>query len=133
MSEYPNACAVLGRIFIELMVGHYLEKTGKDRPLLEKAKKENKGADWSPTLRQMMRTVLNDKTIVIKPQVRRALDRMTNQDASLISLEHIDQFVHSRYIAPNERELRHLWASVDPLLELFMMELVALAAAKPKP
>ena len=132
LSEYPNACAVLGRIFIELMVGHYLEQTGKDKPLLEKARKERKPTDWSPTLRQMMRVVLNDTTIILKPQVRRALDRMTNEDASLISLEHIDQFVHSRYIAPTERELRHLWTTVEPLIELFMTELSALAAAKPK-
>ena len=133
LGEYPNACAVLGRIFIELMVGHYLEMNGKDKPLLEKAKKDGKPVDWSPTLRQMMRVVLNDKTIVLKLQVRRALDRMTNDDASLISLEHIDQFVHNRYIAPNERELRHLWTSVEPLMELFMTELAAPAAAKPKP
>lgn len=131
LSEFPNGCAVLGRIFIELMVGHYLEQTGKDKPLMEKSKREGKKDDWSPTLRQMMRTVLNDTTITLKPQVRRALDRMTNDDASLISLEHIDQFVHNRYIAPNERDLKHLWTSVEPLLELFMTELVAQAAAKP--
>jgi ParB-like chromosome segregation protein Spo0J len=132
LSEFPNGCAVLGRIFVELLVGHYLERTGKDKPLLEKAKREGKPADWSPTLRQMMRAVLNDTTITLKPQVRRALDRMANDDDSLISLDHIDQFVHSRYIAPSERDLRHLWTSVEPLLDLFMTELVALAVAKPK-
>jgi hypothetical protein len=131
LSDFPNGCAVLGRIFIELMVGEYLEKTGKDRPLLEKAKKEKKPADWSPTLRQMMRAVLQDSTIIIKPQARRALDRMVNDDSSLISLEHIDQFVHNRHIAPNERELRLMWTAIEPLLELFMTELVALGA-KPK-
>jgi hypothetical protein len=123
---------VLGRIFIELVVGHYLEKTGKDKPLINKAKKEGKPADWSPTLRQRMRAVLNDTTITLKPQVRRALDRMTNDDASLIPLEHIDQFVHNRYIAPSERDLRHLWSSVEPLLEMFLAELAASPAAKPK-
>ena len=133
LSEYPNACAVLGRIYIELIVGHYLEKTGKDKPLLDKAKKENKPADWSPTLRQMMRTVLQDTTITIKPQVRRAIDRMVNNDDSLISLEHIDQFVHNRHIAPNERELRLMWTSIEPLLDLLTEGLVAVAAAKPKP
>lgn len=133
LSEYPNACAVLGRIFIELIVGHYLDKTGKDKPLLDKAKRENKPADWSPTLRQMMRTVLQDTTITIKPQMRRALDRMVNSDESLISLEHIDQFVHNRHIAPNERELRLMWTSIEPLLDMFMTELVELDAAKPNP
>ncbi|MFL5330320.1 MAG: hypothetical protein ACJ8C4_15575 [Gemmataceae bacterium] len=131
LSEFPNGCAVLGRIFIELIVGHYLEITGKDKPLLEKAKKEKKPAGWSPTLRQMMRVVLQDSTITIKPQVRRALDRMVNKDESLISLEHIDQFVHNRHIAPNERELRLMWSTVQPLLDGFMTELVALSTPKP--
>lgn len=129
--EYPNACAVLGRIFVELLIGHYLEKTGKDKPLLDKAKKEGRKEDWSPTLRQMMRAILNDTTITITPQARRAVDKMTNDDTSLISLEQIDQFVHNRYIAPNERVLRQFWTAVEPLLEMCMTELVALAA-KPK-
>lgn len=132
LSEFPNGCAVLGRIFVELVVGHYLEKTGRDKPLLDKAAKEGKPPGWSPTLRQMLRAVLNDATITIKPMVRRAVERMTNDDASLLSLEHIDQFVHNRYIAPSERDLRHLWTTVEPLLVMFMTELEALAAAKPK-
>ena len=123
---------MLGRVFVELLVGHYLEKTGKDKPLLEKAKKEHKPPDWSPTLRQMMRAILNDTTITIKPMVRRALDKMTNDDTSLVSLEQIDQFVHNRYIAPTERVLRQFWAAFEPLLETFMTELVALSAAKSK-
>jgi hypothetical protein len=131
LGEFPNSCAVLGRILIELIVGLYLEKTGKDKPLIEKAKREKKSADWSPTLRQMMRVVLDDTTISIKSQARRALNRMVNDDASLISLEHIDQFVHNRHIAPNERELRLIWSTVEPLLDLFMAELVALDGSKP--
>jgi hypothetical protein len=39
-----------------------------------------------------------------------------------LSLEHIDQFVHNRYIAPNERELRIMWSAIEPLLEQFMEE-----------
>jgi hypothetical protein len=130
--EFPNACAMLGRVFVELLVGHYLEKTGKDKPLLDKAKKDGRPADWSPTLRQMMRAILNDSTITIKPMVRRALERLTNDDASLVSLEHLDQFVHNRYIAPTERVLRQFWAAFEPLLETFMTELVKLGAAKSK-
>ncbi len=132
LTDYPNAAAVLFRILIELVVGHYLEKTGKDQSLLAKAKKENKPRDWSPTLRMMMRVVLQDTAIAIKPQARRAIERMVNNDDSLISLEHIDQFVHNRHIAPSERDLRIMWTSIEPLLDLFMTEIAALSAAKPK-
>jgi hypothetical protein len=122
LREYPNGCAVLARIFVELVIGYHLDKTGKSQPLYDKAKKEKKPDDWAPTLRQMMRIVLEDKDVKLKALNRKALNRMVNTDDSLLSLEHIDQFVHNRYIAPTERELRIMWSAVEPLLEQFMEE-----------
>jgi len=40
LREYPNGCAVLARIFIELVVGYHLDQTGKIQPLLDKAKRK---------------------------------------------------------------------------------------------
>src|SRR5437899_8875556 len=76
----------------------------------------------APTLRQMMSLVLQDKDVKLKPQTRKALNRMVSNNESLLSLEHIDQFVHNRYSAPSERELRIMWSAMEPLLEQFMEE-----------
>jgi hypothetical protein len=122
LRDYPNACAVLARIFIELVIGSYLDNTGKIQPLLDKAKKGKKGDDWAPTLRHMMGVVLQDRDVQLKPQTRKALNRMVSNHESLLSLEHIDQFVHNRYVAPSERDLRIMWSAVEPLLEQFMEE-----------
>jgi hypothetical protein len=120
--EYPNACAVLTRIFVELVIGHYLDKTGKIQPLLDKAKKDKKPADWYPTLAQMMAAVLQDPDFKIKPLPKRSLNKMLSDDDSLLSLEHLNQFVHNRYTAPTDRELKLMWSRLEPLLELMMDE-----------
>ena len=122
IADYPNACAVLLRIFAEMAVGHHLDKTGKSQPLYEKAKKEGKKPDWAPTLRQLMRVCLEDKDLKVKALNRKALNRMVNDDESLLSLDHIDQYVHNRYVAPKERDLRSIWETLEPLLEQYMEE-----------
>lgn len=122
MSEFPNASAVLARIFIELCVGYHLEKTGKDQQFIDKAKKDGKAPDHAPTLRQMLRAILNDPSFKLKPHTVKALNRMVNNDESLVSVDHVDEFVHSRHIAPNERELRLLWSGIAPLMEIVVVE-----------
>ena len=125
--EFPNGCAVLTRIFVELVIGYYLDKTGKIQPLLDKAKKDKKPADWYPTLSQMMNSLLQDSDISLKPLARKALNKMVTDDQSVLSLEHLNQFVHNRYMAPTDRELGFLWAKLEPLLEILMEE------PKPRP
>jgi hypothetical protein len=120
--DFPNACAVLTRIFVELVIGYYLDKTGKIQPLLDKAKRDKKPADWYPTLSQMMNLLLQDSDIDLKPLARKALNKMVSDDQSLMSLEHINQFVHNRYTAPTDRELGLMWAKLEPLLENLMEE-----------
>lgn len=122
VADYPNACAVLLRIFVELVVGYNLDKTGKSQPLFDKAKKEGKKSDWAPTLRQLMRVCMEDKDLKLKALNRKALNRMVNEDDSFLSLDHIDQYVHNRYIAPKERDLRSIWDTLEPLLEQYMDE-----------
>jgi hypothetical protein len=122
LSEFPNACAVLVRIFVELVVAYNLDKTGKSAPLYAKAQKDGKGQDWAPTLRQMMRIVLQDGDLKLRALNRKALNRMVNNDESLLSLEHIDQFVHNDYIAPNQRDLRMLWNTLEPFMSQYVQE-----------
>ena len=128
VAQYPNACAVLLRIFLELVVSDHLDKTGKIKPLLAAAKQKNKGLDWYPTLRQMLNAVSHDQSVILSPLARKALNKMISHDDHPLSLDQMDQFVHNRYVAPSERELRRLWAVLEPLLEQFLGEPVASAS-----
>jgi hypothetical protein len=132
VAEFPNACAVLLRIFLEMVIGHYLDATGKIKPLLQAAQKKNKPADWYPPLSHLLNAVLQDSAITLKPLPKRGLQRMLSDDNSMLSLEHLNQFVHNQYVAPTERDLRKLWAMLEPLLSQLMEGAVAAGPVKKK-
>jgi hypothetical protein len=60
VEKNPNASAVMFRILLELSVGNYLDNTKKIQPILDAAKKQNKGAEWYPRLRQMLDLLMKD-------------------------------------------------------------------------
>lgn len=111
------------RIFIELLAVNYLEKTNKIKPLLVAANKKARPADWSPSLRQMLRLLLSDIDIrqSISRSTLKALNRAVDDTHSL-SLDSLDQFVHNRLVAPSARELRNFWAQFEELLKILVVE-----------
>jgi hypothetical protein len=129
VAEFENACAVLLRILLELVVGNYLDRTNKIQSLLDGAKKKGKGTDWYPTLRQMLNAVLADNDIKLHALARKGLNKMVSNNDHPLSLDQLDQFVHNRYVAPTEKELRKLWH----LLEDLMQQMLEEPAASPKP
>jgi hypothetical protein len=122
VGDFPNACAVLLRILLELVSGHYLDVTGKISPLLQAAQQQGKKSDWYPPLRHLLDAILKDQDIQLKPLARKALNRMLSDDYHLLSLEQMNQFFHNRYVAPTERDLRKMWDVIEPLLEQLMKE-----------
>jgi hypothetical protein len=73
VAEYPNACAVLLRVLLDLSLAYYLDKTSKIEPLLRSADKKNKPKDWYPELRKLLTAVLQDPDIRLPRQARRRL------------------------------------------------------------
>ncbi len=122
VAEFENACAVLLRILVELVVGNYLDKTKKIQPLLEAAKKKGRGPDWYPTLRQMLTAVIADKDIQLHTLARKGLNKMLSDVDHPLSLDQMDQFVHNRYVAPTEKELRKLWHLLEDLMKQMLEE-----------
>lgn len=127
VAEYINGCAVLFRVFLELVVSHYLDETEKIKPLLEKAKSGGRKADWYPTLRMMLQIVVDDQDLVVSPLARKAARKLLNDENNLLSTERMDQFVHNRFVVPTEGELRAIWESLEP----FVVELLKESKSKP--
>lgn len=123
LTEFPNAAGVLLRIFSEMAIANYLEKTHKIDSILEKARtKDKKGKDWWPSMRQMLNLLLANSEIVLPPLARKGISRMVSDDDHPLSLDKLDQFVHNHYVAPNEKELRKLWTLLQPLLVQLLIE-----------
>lgn len=109
------------RIFLELLASHYLDTTGGIAPLLAQAKQKNKPADWYPSLSKLMDAIMKDPAINLAPQARRALNRVLTNEKSMLSIEHMNQFVHNRHVWVTEKEVRNLWALLEPLLRQLLV------------
>lgn len=122
-SRYANAHAVLLRILLELAVNHYVTKTGGMKQLLEKAAKANKGADWSPSLRHMLRPLLADPSFQARPLARKAVNSLLNDDGkSTLSVETLDGFVHNNFEWPDERQIQRMWNALKDVLVIVLSE-----------
>jgi hypothetical protein len=124
LDGFENAVGALLRTFVELSISHYLDSTGKIKPLIARLdKKDTKPATWTPSFRQMLNDLLvNDTDIDIPRQARKALEKAVGDDHYPLSLDSLDQFFHNPYVAPTERQLRQFWSAFEPLTEFLMVE-----------
>jgi hypothetical protein len=122
VEKNPNASAVLFRILLELSIGHYLDRTKKIQPLLDAAKKNGKGGDWYPTLRQLLDALLKDPDFELVPLARKRINKLVSDKTSSLSVEGLDSYVHSRFAPPTERELRHYWDTFEAIIEIALAE-----------
>lgn len=123
VDKFPNACAVLLRILLELCVYHHMDKTGKLKPILAKARdNENKKKDWSPSLRQMLNPLLEDSQIEINPLALKRIRKLMSDQNSPLSLDDLDSFVHNKYTMPTVRDIHNLWETLEDLFKLLLVE-----------
>lgn len=118
VDKNPNASAVLLRLLLEFSISYYLDTTGKIKPLLERfRKKDNKGADWYPSLRQLMEHLLSDD-IGLQPLELKAIKKFVQTKGQNNTLDALDGFVHNRKVDPTETELRAISKLIDPVLRV---------------
>lgn len=119
VKSFPNACAVMLRVLLDVTVSEYMDETKKIKPLLDKAKKEGKGSDWAPTLNQMLRAMVQDGSLDGMPnQAKKRLAKLITDKTTLLSVDLLDAFAHNRFALPSARDLRGLWDILEPLLEM---------------
>jgi hypothetical protein len=105
--QYPNACAVLMRVFIELSVDHFIA----DRKLAVL------GSDpLSKRLKHVATKLRADDAI--SEQLRKAIEQIAS-GPSLIApgLSTFNQYVHNPYMHPKAPELFAAWDELQPMME----------------
>lgn len=111
VDQFPNACAVTFRVFIELSVDHYVET----HKLMNEAERRNK------PLSKRMRVAIDDlrRKGRITAALHKALERVADGSLVLASnLVTLNQYVHNPHTFPKPSELRTAWDELDPLLKV---------------
>ena len=110
VDQYPNACSVLLRVFLELSVDSYLshEQLMSD------------GEMRSEPLAKRLKAVakdLNGKGKIPK-QLRTAIDRVADSKRFLHpATVTMNQYVHNQFVFPTAGELRTSWDELQPFFE----------------
>ena len=120
--DFPNAGAVLLRVFFELAVLDYLERTGELPRIIKKleTKQKRKLPFGAPTMKQLV------------PEIRRvAKKKLTRADAQKVekavrydpsapfTISELHGFVH-QFDLPGAREILQFWKRTEPLFRLML-------------
>jgi hypothetical protein len=109
--EYPNACSVLLRVFIELSVDHYIE----DDSLMSESDMRNK------PLAKRLKVVSEDLASKshISAKLKVAVNQIADGGSSVLapSLTVFNQYVHNQFVYPKARDLYVAWDELAPFLD----------------
>lgn len=120
--KFPNAGAVMLRVFLELAIKDYLKRVGRWEPLVKELKTRNKLPKYGPTLKQVSQEIIR----VAKPQlsqgeVERVERGLSHDRSSILSVSELNAFVHSPD-SPVADTLKQFWDRTEPLFRMMLEE-----------
>jgi hypothetical protein len=122
--EYPNAGAVLLRVFFELTVISYLERSGELSAIVQgMEKKEKRKLPFGvPTMRQLVPEIIRiAKQRLTAAEAKRVEKAVRYDPAAPFTISELHGFVHSPDL-PSERDILQFWLRTEPLFRLMLEE-----------
>ena len=119
---FPNAGAVLLRVFFELAVSDYLERIGELPKIIEKIerKEERKLPFGVPTLKQLVPEITQiAKSKLTAPDAARVEKAVRYDPAAPFSISELHGFVHQSDM-PSPRDILQFWKRTEPLFRLML-------------
>ena len=120
---YPNAGAVLLRVFLELAIIDYLKRSGRYEQLTERLSLKGDLPPDGPPLKQLVdeiKTVAKEK--IKKPDVNGVLKALAYDKAAPFNVTDLHAFVHNSREFPREGDIEQFWNRAEPLFRLMLEE-----------
>jgi len=130
--EFPNAGAVLLRVFFELAVLEYLKRTGELATIIQRLeKKTGRQLPFGvPTMRELALEITQiAKARLGKAEATRVEKAVKYDAAAPFTLSDLHAFVHQSSDPPGERDIWQFWLRTEPLFRL-MLEQEHVASGK---
>lgn len=108
--SYPNACAVLLRVFVEVSVDHEIDK----HSLMSESERSKQ------PLSKRLKALANHMHTAgrINDQLKKAVIKIADSQHTIAaSTTTFNQYVHNRYVHPKPSEVRTAWDELQPFLE----------------
>lgn len=120
--DFPNAGAVLLRVFFELTVLNYLERTGKLANIIKNIeKKEGRTLPFGvPTMKQLVPEITLIAKLRLTPSESKKVEKAIRYDAAApFTISDLHAFVHSPDL-PSERDILQFWLRTEPLFRMML-------------
>lgn len=121
--DYPNAGAVLLRVFFELAIIDYLDRCGKLSELIDNIeRKEGRKLPFGvPSLKQLVPEIVRIAKQSLTASEAKRVEKAIRYDSSApFTISDLHAFVHSPDL-PSERDVLQFWLRTEPLFR-FMLE-----------
>lgn len=119
-AKFPNAGAVLLRVFLELSVLDYLKRTGRLNALTKQLQKKGALRHGSPEMKHLAAEIVK----VAKARLSKAdslkVEKALRYDASApFSISELHAFVHQTDM-PTQRDILQFWLRTEPLFRMML-------------
>lgn len=119
--EYPNAGAVLLRVFFELSVINFLERIGEFPKIIEKLRKTDKLPYGKPTMKQLVPDLIRIAKANLSREEANSVEKaITYNSAAPFTLSDLHAFVHQSSDLPGARDLLQFWLRAEPIFRLML-------------
>jgi hypothetical protein len=118
--KFPNAGAVLLRVFLELAIVDYLGRIGEMDPLVKRLR--NKGAlrHDTPTMKQMVPEIVRiAKTKLASSEAQKVEKALKYDPSAPFSISELHSFIHHTDM-PSERDILQFWTRTQSLFRLML-------------
>jgi len=123
-TNYPNAGAVMLRVFLELSIVDYLTRIGELPPIIKKIEaKGGKVPFGVPTMKQLVPEVVRIAKANLSAAKATSVEKSLRYDkAAPFSLSDLHSFVHSSTDFPSDRDILQFWVRTEPLFRMMLEE-----------
>ncbi|HUS46033.1 MAG TPA: ParB N-terminal domain-containing protein [Phycisphaerae bacterium] len=120
--DFPNAGAVLLRVFFEIAVVHFLGRIGELPGIIERLKEKDKLRFGVPTMRQLVPEINRIAKKRLKEADAKKVEKAIRYDAAApFTISDLHAFVHSADL-PGERDIWQFWLRTEPLFRMMLEE-----------
>lgn len=107
--QFPNACSVALRVFIELSVDHYISQ----HTLMNDKERSN-----TPLAKRLKKVAADLRARnIIDEQLEKAVQKVADGQVGLAaSTVNFNQYVHNQYVFPKATELKVAWDELQPFV-----------------